>query len=335
LFAMSEIHPALKGWNGEALKTHDHRLPYCWVGAGGKVNWNSRGDKGSGSRVSKLICKRGSTTPTTTAEPTAAPTPSPTPAPATTPAPTEDTDDGSGDGTQHMVTGHRLAKTTAACLKNSATSSKVAGGSRSIGVRCCNAAGKAESKAGWRCTRRATYDQALRICQGSSKGYTQLCTQEQIENNAGGGTGCGLDVYPIWTSTKCGGGTAATTLAPTELPTSAPTTAPTEAPTLPTEAPTRAPTPAPPTEPTEAPTAPWPLMLSKNKCSSKCSACNGKAQRRGIVVETMAECQAKAAETGSPFFSYVVTKKGNLCWPSAQCNPKPSRARWAIYKAPA
>ena len=45
-------------WNGPHYASSDDRLPYCWVGANGGANYNPNDDKGSNSRVSKLICKK-------------------------------------------------------------------------------------------------------------------------------------------------------------------------------------------------------------------------------------------------------------------------------------
>ena len=50
---------SISGWNGVDTKTHRARLPYCWVGPGGRANYNPRGDSGWNPPVptSKLICE--------------------------------------------------------------------------------------------------------------------------------------------------------------------------------------------------------------------------------------------------------------------------------------
>ena len=50
---------SISGWNGVKTKNHRERLPYCWVGSGGRANYNPRGDSGWNPPVptSKLICE--------------------------------------------------------------------------------------------------------------------------------------------------------------------------------------------------------------------------------------------------------------------------------------
>ena len=52
---------SISGWNSESFNKHVHRLPYCWVGPGGKANYNSNGDSGSNQHPadSQLICEDG------------------------------------------------------------------------------------------------------------------------------------------------------------------------------------------------------------------------------------------------------------------------------------
>jgi len=59
------------GWNGSSLAGHGDRLPFCWIGTGGKASFNGNGDSGNSAGGSKLICKpKASTTeaPTTGAQ---------------------------------------------------------------------------------------------------------------------------------------------------------------------------------------------------------------------------------------------------------------------------
>jgi len=66
-------------YNGETLNTHNHRMPGCWRGSAGKVNWNGNLDSGSDYSRCRLLCQQ-------TAEPTTMPTVDPTPAPFALPA---------------------------------------------------------------------------------------------------------------------------------------------------------------------------------------------------------------------------------------------------------
>jgi len=44
-------------YNGERLNGHRDRMPGCWIGRGGKANWNANLDFGIDSCQSTLICK--------------------------------------------------------------------------------------------------------------------------------------------------------------------------------------------------------------------------------------------------------------------------------------
>lgn len=55
----ARLQLGIKQWNGNNLNTHNHRLPYCWVGQSGKANFNEYGDVGSNPSLSVLICTLG------------------------------------------------------------------------------------------------------------------------------------------------------------------------------------------------------------------------------------------------------------------------------------
>ena len=44
-------------WNHELHKNKNGRLPYCWIGPGGRANYNPNGDAGPTAQGARLLCE--------------------------------------------------------------------------------------------------------------------------------------------------------------------------------------------------------------------------------------------------------------------------------------
>ena len=56
-YARNEL--AISKWNApDALSDSSDRLPYCFIGAQGGANYNSKGDSGTNGRASRLLCAK-------------------------------------------------------------------------------------------------------------------------------------------------------------------------------------------------------------------------------------------------------------------------------------
>lgn len=67
-----------------------------------------------------------------------------------------------------------------------------------MAVQCCNEAGTSANRDG--CLTWVDYSQAQQAC--ADAGH-RLCTQAEVEDKLGAGTGCGFDRHYVWTSDSC------------------------------------------------------------------------------------------------------------------------------------
>jgi len=89
------------------------------------------------------------------------------------------------------------------CSPDNATLSLAANGhwfanGHQIGVQCCDAAGTIGSRPG--CVMGVTYAEAEAVCENNG---LRLCTNEEVKNLLGMGTGCEFNHGNVWTSTPC------------------------------------------------------------------------------------------------------------------------------------
>jgi len=71
---------------------------------------------------------------------------------------------------------------------------------RDLSTQCCNGASTSATGSRSPCQQGRTYSQSLSDCAGRG---LQLCSQAQVQNNQGAGSGCSHDNRHVWTSTEC------------------------------------------------------------------------------------------------------------------------------------
>ena len=117
---------------------------------------------------------------------------------------------GSGSPWKNCVPDITSTTSTSTTTSTTTTTSTDIDGGGEVSDRSCDALGWpaapwnsdicGESDAGWQCSRSASQQLAEDTCLAAG---SRLCTENDVYDQAGSGTGCGLNSRPVWTATRC------------------------------------------------------------------------------------------------------------------------------------